>query len=515
MFARTLISRLVPPLLLFQLALLFVSCNKGEQKGYLHIAAPKAGTYEVYSILGSSTLEFVAEHVGKYNEDIALPPGRYLLLGDCSHRIVSIYPGEHNRLTAHMVNFLPPLPPQEGDVFTVQCSRYEKSNLRQQLHNRFSLFLVDQAQELLVGMVPLAIKLPQQAVNDQPQVINFPLAAVKISADPPVVSGDAPYFVSPVQSLLALTQAQSMDRWQFFLPGDYRIDLNGSSLPVSLGSGEIRVVKAAGLRLSTSPKWNAETYTQVKGSPFHVEFNEGHMLLPDITYPVLPGVGQLSLVGESVPKPVELQSNAITEVKLHSVMVESGCSPWEWDCLGKREVSLYREGEQYPFLESVTDVPIPYFEGDIYIGVEGSTGLRYHVGAAQRDTILQLGKVVFVPQGQYRPGHLTDLVRLEAQRIPYFGYSYDIVADGPSTLTVIAGTYTLSRYFTTNSFDGSRSQVKQNVTVRPGGVELVEVPFFLPEAKAAALQEKMSNWAAKRNRQNYDLLRKRQEIEYF
>jgi hypothetical protein len=135
-------------------------------------------------------------------------------------------------------------------------------------------------------------------------------------------------------------------------------------------------------------------------------------------------------------------------------------------------------------------VPIPYFEGDIYIGVEGSTGLRYHVGAAQRDTVLQLGKVVFVPQGQYRPGHLTDLVRLEAQRVPYFGYSYDIVADGPSTLTVIAGPYTLSRYFTTNSFDGSRT-------------------------KAAALQEKMNNWAAKRNRQNYDLLRKRQEIEYF
>jgi hypothetical protein len=364
-------------------------------------------------------------------------------------------------------------------------------------------------------MVPLTITFPTQENSTEPQVLNFPLAALRIVAEPALGTSASTYFVSPAKSLLAITQAQSMPRWQFFLPGEYVLGLNGSTMPITLGEGEAQSIAAAGIRVSTSPKWNAEIYTQVKGSPFHVEFNEGHLLLPDQLYPVLPGKGQVSLVGESVPKGVELVSNEVMEIKLNSVQVDSGCSPWEWDCLGKREVSLFRDGEQYPFLESITDVPIPFFEGDISIGIEGSTGLRYHLGATERDTTVRLGKVVFVPQGHYKPGHMTDLVRLEAQRSPYLGYSYDIEADGPTTMTLIAGTYTLNRFYTVNSFDGGRTQVSQQVNVRPGGIDTVEVPFFLSEGKAKSVQAKMSKWAAKLNRQNYDLLRKRQEVEVF
>jgi hypothetical protein len=514
-------NRLLPQVLryflLVSLMLSLFACIRSEVKGYLYVAAPQAGSYELYSMSGDSTLQFVAEHIGNYNENMPLPPGRYLLLADCSHHIVHIYADETSRLIAHRVDFPPPHSPQKGDLFTIQCSRYEKSHLRQQLQNRFSLFLVDEAQELLVGMMRLKITFPQQQPGESasPQVLSFPLAALRVTAEPALNVGEASYFVSPGKSQLAITQAQGISRWQYFLPGDYQLDLNGSTMPITLAAGESKSIAAAGIRLATSPKWNAEVYTQIKGSPFHVEFNEGHMLLPDHTYPVLPGKGQLSLVGESVPKSVEFISDQVTEVALHSVQVNSGCSPWQWDCLGKREVALFRDGEQYPFLESITDVSIPFFAGDISIGVEGSTGLRYHINANERDTVVALGKLVFIPQGQYKPGHLTDLVRLEALSSPFLGYSYDIAPDGPSTMTLIAGTYNLNRFYTANSFDGGRTQVNQKVTVRPGGIDTVEVPYYLSEAKAKVLAGKMSKWAAKRNRHNSDLLRKREVVEVF
>ncbi len=506
-------------LLLLVFACFVLACQNSEQQGFLQVLAPKAGSYEIYDIVGGKNLQFVAQHTGAFNKEVPLPPGRYLVLADCSHQLVTIYPREISRLSAHMINFLPPTPPQEGDLFTIQCSRYQKSHLRQQLHNRYVLFLIDQAEELLVGMTPLSIPLKAGAGAGklpEPQVITLALASLQVTADPGMGSGEVPYFVSPTKNLAVITQGQKMQRRQFLLPGSYVVGLNGSALALDLKAGEERSISAAGLRLSTSPRWNAETFTQVRGSPFHVEFNEGgHVLLPDTTYAVLPGKGQLSLVGESVSKGVELVSAQVSEVPLHSVLVESGCSPWEWDCLGKREVSLYRQGEQYPFLESITDVPIPYFAGDIYLGVEGSSGLRYHIEASARDTVLHLGKITFVPQAQHQAGHVTELVRLEALHNPYVGYSFDIEAEGPSTLTVIAGSYVLSRYFTTNSFDGRRSQIKQTVNVRPGGLETVEVSYFLSENKAKIINEKMSKWLAKRNRQHFDQLRRRQEIAVF
>src|SRR5690606_21262856 len=97
------------------LALLATACQRKVTPGTLHIEAPSAGSYEIYSIAGDASLQFVADQVGHYNEDLVLRPGSYLILADCSHQTVVIQPGETSRLVAHRVHFIPPHPPDEGD----------------------------------------------------------------------------------------------------------------------------------------------------------------------------------------------------------------------------------------------------------------------------------------------------------------------------------------------------------------------------------------------------------------
>src|SRR5690242_17367055 len=111
-------------------SLLLAACERVAERGVLHVVAPSAGSYEIYAIAGDATLQYVSEQVGQYNVDLPLNPGTYLILADCSHQMVDINANTTTRLLAHSVQFIPPISPSADDIFSIQCSRYEKSNLR-------------------------------------------------------------------------------------------------------------------------------------------------------------------------------------------------------------------------------------------------------------------------------------------------------------------------------------------------------------------------------------------------
>lgn len=491
---------------LFYIFILFwphLSCNRSNSFGFLHVESANNGTYEIYKVIGDTTLQFVSEKVGQFNKDLKLTPGSYLILADCSHQIVIIHPGETSKLIAHTVKFIPTHPPKDDDIFSIQCSRYEKSHLRQHISNRYTFHMVSKVKDLLVGMQSLKIDFPSKA--QKPLNLEFKLSSIKVNnfkGNQP--SHISPYFVSPAKGLLSITQAQKFDKWQFLLAGDYIISLNGTKLKATLKESEALIIEPAGLRVNSPAKVDLSLIPQIKGSPIALEINGPHELEINQIYPVLPGQASIRLEGSRELTMIDLEEQKLTELNSKSLHIHLGCSPWEWECLGKREVNLYEGKKLYPLMDSMTDMPILHLSDDLFVGIEGSPGLLYKVPSSKASVHLHVGKVVFTPKPIHKAGQYTDLVRLEAIHQPQVGYSYDILPEQASTMTLFTGYYALVRYISYSSPDIERSTSKQFIQVRPGKTTYVEVPYYLSESKVKAINKTLTE---KRDRDRLKLSR--------
>ncbi len=466
--------------LLLAVAIPLCGFKSGLKKGYLNVSANLEGYYEIYSIEGDASLQFVSEQLGQFNKDVELDPGQYLVLADCSHAIVVIHPGKRVQQTVHLLEFVPPQEPQSGDLFTVQCTRYERSHLRQQISNRFRFFVFPGAKDVLVGMVPLKIDLPK-GDNQKPITKQFKLAAMRIAPWQELGEKEkSPFFVSPLDSLLSITQAQEFGMWQFLLPGQYQVSVNGTSKIVRLSEGEVLSLKPATLTIKTGTLKEAGWQS---ASPFYVEINEQHSLNPNAHYPILPGPVQIRLPQDSQGHKIELLEGEVNEIRLKSITVQLGCSPGEWECLGLRHAELFEGNEHYPFKTSATDVPIFYLQNKVTIGLVGSSGIRYKIPAESQDVVLRAGKVVLEPKPVFKQGQYTDLVRIEGADKNLEGFSADIPPDGPSTIPLIEGTYILARFTSFSSQDRERVDVKKTFTLLPFEEKHIEVPYYVSEAR--------------------------------
>ena len=65
------------------------------------------------------------QSIGAFNQDQPLSPGQYLLLADCSHRVVIVRAGRRF-LYSPPARIRTPHPQLPGDVFSVQCDRYHR-----------------------------------------------------------------------------------------------------------------------------------------------------------------------------------------------------------------------------------------------------------------------------------------------------------------------------------------------------------------------------------------------------
>ncbi len=472
---------------LLVLSFFLFSFRSSFDSGVLEVRANSAGTYEIYSIAGDLSLQFVSERLGRFNEDISLSPGQYLILADCSHALVVIHPGKKVKLVVHSIEFIPPIAPQSSDLFTVQCTRYEKSHLRQQITNRFNFFMLAGAKDILVGMVPLKIDLPSANLVE-PKTLRYHLAAVRLDVWQGFpTAAKSPYFVSPQDSLLSITQAQDFGLWQFLLPGQYQISINGTKKIVALSEKESLSLKPATLIVKTKTEQMVAQGGNIEANPFYIEINQEHSLSPNTHYPILPGPALVRLSGSNHVHKIELLQDGLNEIKLKSVLVQLGCSPWEWECLGRREVELFSEGEHYPFMTSVTDMPIFYLHENISLGLVGSTGIRYKIPAESQDTLLKAAKVTLEPKPVFKIGQYTDLVRLEGADKNLQGFSTDMPAEGPSTVPLIEGSYLLSRFTSFTSAERDRVDSKKGFSLKAFEEKTIEVPYYVNESRLKKL----------------------------
>lgn len=485
------IPRLPLQSLAFALALSgLAGCERKPVQGFLKLEAPASGTYEIYRIANESPLQFVSELSGRFNEDVGLAPGSYLVLADCSSETITIYPGEHEKLVAHRISFVTPHPPGPQDGFSIQCSRSDKTKSRQSIANRYDLNVIHGKRDLLVGMVPMHIDFEAMPEPEKQKTLTYKLSALQV-ADFDGNKQEVSYFVSPEDEMIAATKYQTFGHWEFLLPGRYTMEVNGTRMQVDLKEGEERTVKPALLKVTTSNEIDLDQPARVKGSPWLVEINSDHWLNFNETYPTLPGIATIAISGSTQSVEVTLEEGKEVELKARSVTIDSLCGH-ETGCLGERAVSLYLPESPYPFIESVSDIPILFIDQDlpVLVGIEGSRDIVYTIPANVRDKTLQLGYAKIIPEPQHRPGQMTDLVRVEAVNAPATGHTLDVNLERPTLMPLIAGTYQLDHFLSMAASDAARANTARNFVIEAGKTVELALPVYLSEKKYLAFKKK-------------------------
>jgi hypothetical protein len=469
----------------------FLGCERKVEPGYLLLTGYDKGTYEIYRIANESALQFVSEFMGQYNETIPLPPGFYLVMADCSYKKVVIKSAMTEKLSTHKVEFIPPALPRQNDIFSIQCARYENSDFRQNFTNRYSLNTFAGPQDALVGMVPFSMDVETNDRSENSKRLSYKLAGIKINSGANITRNfqNSLFFVSPTQGLVSITQPQNFDQWQFLLPGKYYVSLNGSEKMIDLNPGDLVDITPAFLRFSTPPNIDLTKAAKIRGYPDFITLNQNHSINLNELYPVLPGVAMAQVNQSKKLLSLNLKENEISDVRLRSLQVDLGCAPWEWGCLGKREVYLFDGDNNYPFLESQTDYPVLFWGESVSVGLVGSANIRFRLPEKAESHELKVGKVIFNPEWHHKPGQMTDLVRLESSQAPFEGHSLDIVPERSTTMILLAGTYQLGQYISQTHGDGERWRMNRTVKVEAGTTQNISVPFLLSERKFNSLNK--------------------------
>lgn len=465
---------------------LLQGCDRESLGGSLTVRYMSDGTYEIYKIANESPLQFVSETRSKFNERVSLMPGSYLVLSDCSSELVNIYPKSDITLVAHQVNFVPLQPTNESDKFSIQCIRSDRTRSRQNLVNQFSLAVLGGVRELLVGMSPLRLDLTPNGLQANPsesKVVSQILSSISVEK-----AGQAPYedfFLSPTGGINPFTENQKPGAKLFVLKGSYNLQLNGTSLALDLAEGESKIVKPATLIISTSSKVDLLKAEKVRGAPLFAEINGEHYMSLNTLYPILPGELKVRLATSLRATTYDIEEAETIKIHARNVQVDLGCAQDDWSCLGSKKIRLFEKGKNYHFAESQTDVPILFLEKDVSLGIEGSRNIKQNLSAAD-DQRFKVGFLEVNPTPSFKPGVLTDLMRVEPKNNGMTGASLDMVLDKQTVMPLITGLYHLSQYsFMTN--DGSRKKNSQSVYISPGKTAKLDVNTYLTEKKMSAL----------------------------
>ena len=194
---------------------------------------------------------------------------------------------------------------------------------------------------------------------------------------------------------------------------------------------------------------------------------------------------------------MQLAEGEKKDLQTRSITVDSGCQkilPSAVNpCLGERSVSLYAPDEPYPFIESVSDIPILFIDQDtpIFVGVDGSRDILYEVPATVRDKSLSLGYMKLSPLPQHRPGQITDLVRVDTITAPFTGHTLDINLERSTVMPLIVGSYRLDHYITVMAGESStRQSSTRHFQIEAGKTFETEFPVFVSEKKYLAFKKK-------------------------
>ena len=384
--------------------------------GQLEVQAPMPGEFEIFRMNGR---QFVAEGLGEFNKPLSLAVGSYLILADCSNRLVVIRPDHKTLLNTHTVQFTGPNVPTIENSLSIQCVRNSEIGARQVIQGRYVLNVISDSIDFLIGTKALTIDLR----NSGTQKKNVELAALQVNQ--PDKNLNFPYFVSPDGEMIAATQVQHIGEWLMLAPGAYHISLNGTSQSVNLAASESVSIMPSILRFEVPENEEVAAFEEIRGRPFSILLNEHYPFYLNETVAVLSGKVKYRLANAKNETYLDLEPGKQTTVHLKTLWVHSGCSPWEWECLGRRNIRMFHKNQIYQTIDSVTDVPTFFELDEMSVSLEGSYGLKRSL-ADLKTTDIKTGGVVLVPYHVATKGSVTEFMRIEAPEDPMHSYSRDI-----------------------------------------------------------------------------------------
>lgn len=429
------------------------------------MASLHPGSFEIYRIEKLDPLQFISESSGQFQQTISLPAGQYLIMADCSSKIIDIEAGETQRLTAHHVHFKAPSPPRPQDKFLIQCERYKETQSRQSFTGRYQLNVLSGAHDFLVGMIPTRPD-PELLGAKEPGEIFYPLASIEVAA----FQGQSPetsYFVSPVDDVLAITENQVFGAKQYLLPGSYRVEANGTIQYVTLKAMQEHVIEPAFLEVTTPKGIDLEASQKIRGTPLFAELNFDHHIDLNELIPVMPGQIHVRLSDSKEQKVIHLEEKESIKIKAKSVVVRSDCAPWDWTCLGRIQVYLYEKSKPYPIAQGVTDVPLLYFADNVSLSLQGTKDIHRVLDSSRSTTTLTMGRIQLSPQWVFRNGFYTDLVRVETTTKEFFGQSLDINLTTEESWPLLTGSYQLATYVSPTKGESERQKKTKSFIIRP------------------------------------------------
>lgn len=468
---------------LLTIIMITTSCQDDATSGILFISASRSGVFEVYRIVSEQPLQYESEIIGEYNEPLHLKPAQYLILSDCSSQNVTIRADKSLNLVAHTIVFTPPTEPNPDDIFSIQCERYASTESRQHLNGRFEINMLSGHNEILVGMVPFTPNPEIMANTGKAQIIEYKISSIMVEGFDQMRPGTR-YFVSPQNQLVSITQNQEFGSRQFLLPGDYQLEVNGTSMLTKLAPGENQVVTPSFVKIATGDA-DLSLSPQIRGIPAYAEINDSHHIELNHTYPVLPSKAKVSLSDSSEEQFVSLEPNKLTTIEARSVLVRSSCSPWDWTCIGRTQIYLFIGDEQSPSAQGITDVPLFFFSDDAWVSLQGTKDIRIKIPQKHKYQEFETGFAEIIPHQKVRSTYYTDLARIETHAPNQKGQSLDLSLNSRETYLLIAGRYTLGVYVTSNKPDGDRLASQKAIKVKPYKTTEVSFASFTLDRKAA------------------------------
>jgi hypothetical protein len=199
---------------------------------------------------------------------------------------------------------------------------------------------------------------------------------------------------------------------------------------------------------------------------------------------VLPGKFDIHLDSSSQAVNVEIQVNEMKTLKLRSVEVDWGCQADDIKCLGSGEIMLYKDEDYFPFVESISDIPVLFYGDSVMVGISGSRNIKYSLPATETPIVLKTGQVVLKPMIQQKNQFITDLIRFEAGGLPALGFSLDILPSWkPFTMKFIAGRYNFIQSSTKYGSDGERSLKSTPYVIHAESKIEIEFPYLVSDGQ--------------------------------
>ena len=227
------------------------------------VHATRGGEYEIFKFVAGDSISLKSEIRVFFNQQIALKPGSYLVLADCSSEVVQIYPQSSVHLNAHTVQFLPTTPVSIRDRFPIRCARGDYAEFKQLLDQDFVLTILSGKHDLLVGMNPMHFDFTSERHVKSPTQMTLLLSSIQVHSSDP---DDQSYFVSNLNDGVPHTEHLNFRDKYYLVPGEYRIEMNGTSTVVKLSAGERYQINPARIRISTPQQIDVSLAEQISGS---------------------------------------------------------------------------------------------------------------------------------------------------------------------------------------------------------------------------------------------------------